>query len=89
MNRREVLTVIGSAAAWLFAARAPELPVIGYLDNASAASARIDLDGFRQGLADAGLVEGRNVGLECRRAEGINDRLPGHRASRLGGLRGT
>jgi len=77
MNRRKFITVLGSAAAvWPLAARAqqPELPVIGYLGNASAASARIDLDGFRQGLADAGFVEGRNVGLEYRWAEGINDR---------------
>ena len=80
MNRRKFITVLGSAAAvWPLAARAqqPELPVIGYLGNASAASARIDLDGFRQGLAVAGFVEGRNIGLEYRWAAGINDRLPG------------
>ena len=80
LRRREFLGALGGVAAgWPIAARAqqPATPVIGYLGNASAASARIDLDGFRQGLADAGFVEGRNVGLEYRWAEGINDRLAG------------
>ena len=80
LRRREFLGALGGVATgWPIAARAqqPATPVIGYLGNASAASARIDLDGFRQGLADAGFVEGRNVGLEYRWAEGINDRLAG------------
>jgi putative ABC transport system substrate-binding protein len=80
LRRREFLGALGGVAAgWPIAARAqqPVTPVIGYLGNASAASARIDLDGFHQGLADAGFVEDRNVGLEYRWAEGIDDRLPG------------
>jgi putative ABC transport system substrate-binding protein len=52
------------------------MPVIGYLDPSSAAAARVTLDGFHQGLADAGFVEGRNVTVEYRWAEGRNDRLP-------------
>jgi putative ABC transport system substrate-binding protein len=49
---------------------------MGYLGSASAGSTGIDLDGFRQGLADRGLVDGRNVTIEYRWAEGYNDRLP-------------
>jgi putative ABC transport system substrate-binding protein len=76
LRRREFIGALGGVAAWPLAARAQQRPVIGYLGTASAASTRIDLDGFRQGLADAGFVEGRNVVLEYRWADGINDRLP-------------
>ena len=78
IRRRNFITLLGGAAVWPLAASAQQrtLPVVGYLGTASAASTRFDLDGFRQGLADAGFAEGRNVRLEYRWAEGINDRLP-------------
>jgi putative ABC transport system substrate-binding protein len=78
LRRREFITVLGGAAAWPLAARAQHraMPVIGYLGPASAGTTRVDLDEFRQGLADAGFVEGHNVTVEYRWAEGRNDRLP-------------
>jgi putative ABC transport system substrate-binding protein len=77
IRRRQFITLLGGAAAsWPVAARAQTMPIIGYLGTASAASTRIDLDGFRQGLGDAGFVEGRNVAIEYRWAEGLNNRLP-------------
>jgi putative ABC transport system substrate-binding protein len=75
VKRRDFITLLGGAAAWPVGARAQTMPVIGYLGTSSAPSTRIDLDGFRQGLADVGLVEGRNVAIEYRWAEGLNDRL--------------
>ena len=53
------------------------MPVVGYLGASSAGSTRIELEEFRHGLADAGFVEGRNVTIEYRWAEGRNDRFPG------------
>jgi putative ABC transport system substrate-binding protein len=78
LQRRQFVTLLGGAAAWPLAARAQQarMPVIGYLGTASAASTGIDLDGFRQGLADRGFFDGRNVTIEYRWAEGQNDRLP-------------
>jgi putative ABC transport system substrate-binding protein len=79
IRRREFITLLGgAAAAWPLAARAQQqaLPVIGYLGTASAGSTGVDLDGFRQGLADSGFVDGRNVTIEYRWGEGRNDRMP-------------
>jgi putative tryptophan/tyrosine transport system substrate-binding protein len=77
MRRRDLITLLGGAAAWPVVARAQQaMPIIGYLGTGSAGSTTIDLEGFRQGLASAGFVDGRNLTIEYRWAEGRDDRLP-------------
>jgi len=78
VKRREFISVIGGAAAWPLAARAQQsaMPVIGFLDPRSPHTLTDQLRAFRQGLKDTGYVDGENVSIEYRFAEGQYDRLP-------------
>jgi len=77
MRRREFITLLGGVTAWPLAAQAQQpsrVPRIGYLDPISRSNPWVEA--FRSGLHDLGYVEGRNINIEYRSAEGKYDRLP-------------
>ena len=79
MGRREFVALLGSTAiTWPRAARAlqPTIPVIGFLSSSSLAALTDLLSAFREGLKETGYIEGQNVLVESRWAEGHFDRLP-------------
>src|SRR5271169_4973454 len=87
MRRRDLIAMIGGvAAAWPLAARAQQTsaPLIGFLGSTSPETYALRLRAFREGLKEAGYVQGQNVAIEYRWAEGQYERLPAMAADLVG-----
>jgi putative ABC transport system substrate-binding protein len=86
IERRKFLATLGGAAAWPVAARAQQaaMPVIGFLSSRSPSESTGVVAAFRQGLGEMGFVEGRNLAIAFRWAEGHYDRLPALAAELVG-----
>src|SRR5262245_11378694 len=85
MRRRDFIAGLAGSVAWPLAARAqqPGIPLVGYLSGASAAQFPHLVAAFRRGLNEAGYVEGRNVQVEYRWADGQYGRVPAQAADLL------
>jgi putative tryptophan/tyrosine transport system substrate-binding protein len=80
IKRREFITLLGGTAVWPLAARAqqPAMPVVGWLSTRAPGEGAYLVEAFRQGLKEAGYIEGQNVSLEFRWGEGHYERLPSY-----------
>jgi putative ABC transport system substrate-binding protein len=76
MRRRDFVTFLGGAVGWPFAAAAQQVPVVGFINSASPDLFVHFVRAFHQGLGETGYVEGRNVTIEYRWAEGQYNRVP-------------
>jgi len=86
IRRREFITLVGGAAAWPVAARGQQakMPLIGYLHIGSLGERRFQVAAFQRGLSELGFVDGQNVAIEYRWADGQYDRLADLAADLIG-----